>query len=107
MLVWATIGWTRNHSLVMQSAPQKPEVVYRRTPANSPTASLESTRRGIAPAIIFLITGFLLLLGLISAVGYKSVQLMSSISFRSREITVQRSARLNLLWDLRLRVTRL
>ena len=49
---------------LMQPAPQKQEMVYRRKP---PTASSPKERRGFAPAITPLIIGFLLLLGLILA----------------------------------------
>src|ERR1044072_3204251 len=95
----------------MRSAKQKPEVVYRRMPppgsAETPTGSLDSGRRNIAPAIIFLITGFVLLLGLISTVGIRSVKLMDEIGNRGREVKIQRTALINLLWELRLKVTRL
>ncbi|HEV8427682.1 MAG TPA: ATP-binding protein [Pyrinomonadaceae bacterium] len=94
----------------MQPSPQKPEVVYRRTPdpeSSADAPSLEHGRRGIAPALTFLITGFLLLLGLISAVGFVSVRLMDDVGFRGRDVGVQRSARLSLLWELRFQVTRL
>jgi signal transduction histidine kinase len=95
----------------MQPAPQKqqPEVVYRRTtdPSSAtPSGSLDS-RRGIAPAITPLIVGFVLLLGLISAVGFLSVGLMNDVGFRARDVGLQRSGRLSLLWDLRLKVTKL
>lgn len=96
----------------MKPARQKhPEVVYRRTPEAGSSAnrssSFESWRRGIAPAITPLIIGFLLLLGLISAVGILSVRLMDSVSFEARDVRTQRAARLNLLWDLRASVTKL
>ena len=94
------------------SAPEKhPEIVYRRTPAvasadTSPDSSgLE--RRGLALALTPLIIGFALLLGLISAVGFLSVGLMDDVGFRARDVGMQRSGRLTLLWDLRLKVTRL
>jgi signal transduction histidine kinase len=96
----------------MQPAPEKrPEVVYRRTaqggPGNVRANSFESWRRGIAPAIIPLIVGFVLLLGIFAGVGYLSVREMDTVSFQARDVGRQRSARLNLLWDLRLGVTRL
>lgn len=96
----------------MQPAPEKrPEVVYRRTPDGGAGAvraqSFESWRRGIAPAIIPLIVGFALLLGIFAGVGYLSVREMDSVSFQARDVGRQRSARLNLLSDLRLGVTRL
>lgn len=92
----------------MDPEPQKqPEVVYRRTRTPGQSGSAESRGRGIAPAITPLIIGFVLLLGLISAVGYLSVRLMGDVGYRARDVGTQRSARLNLLWDLKLRVTRL
>ena len=95
----------------MQPAPHKPEVVYRRTPgpdsADRLTGPLESGRRNISPAIAFLIIGFVLLLGFISAVGFWSVKLMDDLGFQYRDVGAQRSARLSLLWELRLKVTKL
>lgn len=96
----------------MQPAPEKrSEVVYRRTPqgglGTARAQSFESWRRGIAPAIIPLIVGFVLLLGIFAGVGYLSVREMDKVSFQARDVGRQRSARLNLLWDLRLGVTRL
>src|ERR1700752_70490 len=95
----------------MQPAPHKPEVVYRRTPvpgsAETPTGPLESARRNVSPALTFLIIGFVLLLGLISAVGFWSVKLMDNVGFQYRDVGVQRSARISLLWELRLKVTKL
>lgn len=96
----------------MQPAPEKrSEVVYRRTPqgglGTARAQSFESWRRGIAPAIIPLIVGFALLLGIFAGVGYLSVREMDKVSFQARDVGRQRSARLNLLWDLRLGVTRL
>ncbi len=91
----------------MQSSPQKPEVVYRRTPADPTGGSFDLGRRGLAPALTFLIIGFFLLLGLISAVGFLSVRLMDDVGFQARDVGTQRSGRLSLLWELRLKVTRL
>ena len=96
----------------MDPTPQKhPEVVYRRTPeggvAPSAARSFESWKRGIAPAITPLIIGFVLLLGLISVVGFLSVKQMDSVSFEARDVRTQRVGRLNLLWDLRTAVDKL
>src|SRR6185503_6938477 len=93
----------------MQPAPHKPEVVYRRPPdpGSAETGALDSGRRSLAPALTFLITGFVLLLALISVVGFVSVRLMDDVGFRARDVGLQRSGRLTLLWDLRLKVTRL
>lgn len=94
----------------MQPAPHKPEVVYRRTPdpgsAEAPGPN-DSDRRSVAPALTFLIIGFVLLLGIILTVGIVSVRLMTDVGFQAREVGRQRSGRLTLLWELRLHVTRL
>ena len=95
----------------MKPAPNKhPEVVYRRMPVpgsagNNPDA--EPAGRGLALALTPLIVGFVLLLGLISAVAFISVRLMDDIGLRAREVGLQRTGRLTLLWDIRLNVTRL
>jgi signal transduction histidine kinase len=93
----------------MQPADKHPEVVYRKTP--NPEArrvrSALSSLRGYAPALIPLIIGFLLLLGLIYGLGYLSLRKMSDVTFRARDVSNQRIARLNLLFDLRLKVTQL
>ena len=96
----------------MQPAPEKhPEVVYRRTPEGGFSARrasvFESWRRGLAPAVTPLIIGFLLLLALISAVGLIGVRLMDAVSNEALDVGRQRSARLNLLWDLHAGVTKL
>ena len=61
----------------------------------------------MAPALTPLIIGFVLLLGLISTVGFFSVRLMDSVGFTARDVGTQRSARWTLLWELRLKVTKL
>jgi signal transduction histidine kinase len=96
----------------MQSAPEKrPEVVYRRTPHGGPPtvrpSPFESWRRGLAPAVTPLIIGFLLLLGLIFAVGLWSVRFTAAVSDEAYDVGRQRSGRLSLLWDLHASVTRL
>jgi len=96
----------------MRPSPDKhPEVVYRRTPppgsGASQSGSVESWMRGIAPAITPLIIGFVLLLVLISGVGFLSLGLMDNVGSQAREVGIQRTGRLNLLWDLRLAVTKL
>jgi signal transduction histidine kinase len=96
---------------VMQPAPDKhPEVVYRRMPtpgSSENNAEIEPESRGLALALTPLIIGFVLLLGLISAVAFISVRLMNDVGFRAREVGLQRTGRLNLLWDIRLKATRL
>ncbi|HET6974430.1 MAG TPA: ATP-binding protein [Pyrinomonadaceae bacterium] len=95
----------------MKPAPNKhPEVVYRRLPvpgSSENNAEAEPENRGLALALTPLIIGFVLLLGLISAVAFISVRLMNDVGFRAREVGLQRTGRLNLLWDVRLKVTRL
>ncbi len=92
----------------MQPAPRKPEVVYRRSSvAQTPADPLDAGRRSVAPALTFLIIGFVLLLGLILTVGVVSVRLMGDVAFHTRDVGDQRSARINLLWELRFRVTQL
>lgn len=54
-----------------------------------------------------MIIGFLLLLGLISAVGFLSVRLMDATSNEALDVGRQRSGRLTLLWNLQAAVTRL
>ncbi len=96
----------------MQPTPDKhSEVVYRRMPdagaAAPASGSAESGRGGVAPAITPLIIGFLLLLALISGLALLSVNLMDNVGFQARDLALQNSARLSLLLDLRLKVTKL
>ena len=96
----------------MDPTPQKhPEVVYRRTveggAGGSSARSFESWRRGIAPAVVPLVIGFLLLLGLITFVGFSSVRRVGAVAFEARDVGTQRLGRLNLLWDLRTAVDKL
>lgn len=94
----------------MQPSPQKPEVVYRRpsepdATGNSPDSARR--RRGFSPAITPLIIGFLLLLGLILALGIKSANQMENVGFSTQEKGLDYSARLNLLANLRLKFAEL
>ena len=111
MLASVTIGWTQSLKRYMRPTPEKPTVVYRRMPEGGPNATrssrFESWRRGLAPAVAPLIVGFLLLLGLIFAVGLWSVRLTNTASNDVLEVGRQRSGRLNVLWDLHAGVTRL
>jgi signal transduction histidine kinase len=89
---------------------KNPAVVYRRPPeggAGGAPRSFESWRRGIAPAVVPLVIGFVLLLGLITTVGLLSVSLTRDVSFEARDIHTQRLGRLTLLWNLRKAVDRL
>src|SRR5687767_7292515 len=93
----------------MQPSEKHSQVVYRKTPdpnAPRPQSALSSLR-GFAPALWPLIIGFLLLLGLISGLGIMNVRRMDEVGFQSRDLALQRLARLNYLLELRLKVTRL
>jgi len=95
-----------------QSPPSdKPaEVVYRRVPSpdsEPPPESLQVRAREIAPAITPLVIGFLLLLALIATLSLWSVQIMTDVSFEARSLEGQYTARLSLLLNLRLAITKL
>ena len=93
----------------MEPPEKHPEVVYRKTPNREATGvkSALSSLRGFAPTLVPLIVGFLLLLVLISGLGFLTVQRIDSVSFYARDQAFQRTARLSLLLDLQLKVTRL
>lgn len=86
---------------------KKPEVVYRRTP--DPATAFGTTERapGYAPAIVPLITGFLLLLALIAVLGFLSSTKMDDVGSNARMTTREYSTRLGNLLDLRLNLTKL
>ena len=86
------------------AAPQKQETVYRRKPYSG-TRSGE--RRGFSPAITPLIIGFLLLLGLILALGLRSTNKMRDIGMSAQDRALGYSTHLGLLMDLRLKVNQL
>lgn len=92
------------------------EVVYRRAAAAEGTepgvsSSAVSRARGrsrqIAPAISPLIFGFTVLLALILTLGYLSVRRMDDVSFRVLDLEHQHAAKLGLLLQLRLGLTKL
>lgn len=96
----------------MSPAPKKEsEVVYRRSPApgeaSLSTRTSESEAHGIAPTITPIVIAFLLLLGLITALGLLSIRQMDLVVFNARNLGVQNSARQNVLQDLRLAITKL
>jgi signal transduction histidine kinase len=64
-------------------------------------------RRGVAPALMPLIVGFLLLLGLILVLGLKSAKKMDDVGSNAVNSALEYSARLNLLVDLRLKFAQL
>ena len=92
----------------MQPA-EKPEVVYRRRPDpnSARPAGPVSILRGFAPALLPLVVGFLLLLAVISVLGVRNVSKMDEVALDARELSRQHSARLGLLLNLRLAVTKL
>ncbi len=103
-----------NNTATPPTAKAGSEVVYRRVepggeggPNPQTPKSVRSRAREIAPAITPLIIGFTLLLGLISVLGYLSVQRMNEVSFRVLDLEHQHSARLGLLLRMRLAVTKL
>ncbi len=94
----------------MQPADKHPEVVYRKTPSADDRRRVRSTLsrlQGFAPALAPLIVGFLLLLGLIYGLGYLALREMRNVTFQADDVSSQRLARLQLLYDLRLKVTQL
>ena len=93
----------------MQPVEKRPEVVYRRRPDPHAVraAAQASMLRGFAPALMPLVVGFLLLLALISFLGLRSGSQMEKVAFEARELTRVHSARLSLLLDMRLKVSKL
>ena len=91
----------------------QPRVVYRRTDGTaSPTPSLlpranSVWARKVAPAIMPLIVGFLLLLILIFMLAFLSVRRMDEVSVAVLDLEQQHAAKLSLLLNLRLAVTKL
>jgi signal transduction histidine kinase len=89
----------------MKPAPEKhSEVVYRRTPDPGSAAGSTERRRGYAPAIAPLIVGFLLLLGLILALGLRSASQVDGVGVSSRQLNLEYSTRLVRLLDLKLKL---
>jgi signal transduction histidine kinase len=92
-----------------------PTVVYRRLegpeetlpPGASHPALPSVWSRELAPAIMPLIIGFLLLLILIYVLGFLSVRRMDEVSVSVLALEQQHAAKLNLLLNLRLAVTKL
>jgi signal transduction histidine kinase len=86
----------------MQPEQKKPEVVYRRTP--DPRSGGSSERGpGYAPALAPLIIGFLLLLVVISVLGYKSANKTTDVSLNARDSNMRYYTQLSRLLDVRLR----
>ena len=94
----------------MRPAKKKPDIVYRRTAEPLPpreTAAGDLGRRALLRAITPLIIGFLLLLVLIAGLGLRSAAQMENVGTNARELALGYSARLNLLSELRLKLTKL
>src|SRR5690348_18161663 len=90
----------------MQPAEKKSEVVYRRRnlPAALPSAEAATTdlaKRAFVRAITPLIIGFLLLLGLISWLGWRSAKEMEQVGENCRDLASRTSVSQNLSSDLR------
>jgi len=91
----------------------QPRVVYRRTDATESATQSSSPRangvwaRKLAPATMPLIVGFLLLLILIFTLGFLSVRRMDEVSVAVLDLEQQHTAKLSLLLNLRLAVTKL
>src|SRR6266446_5782426 len=94
-------------------ANDQPRVVYRRADTTEgATRSLSARVNGIsgrelAPAIMPLIVGFLLLLILIFVLGLLSVRRMDEVSVAVLDLEQQHGAKLSLLLNLRLSITKL
>src|SRR5690349_2602434 len=91
----------------MQPAEKKPEVVYRRadlprtlSPDESATADL--AKRAFVRTVTPLVVGFLLLLGLISALGWRSAKEMELVGENARDLASRTAVWQQLLSDLRL-----
>ena len=87
-------------------------VVYRRIdadPTQSPVPSSPKRHwaRRVAPAVTPLFLGFLVLLILISVLGFLSVRRMDEVSVAVLDLEQQHAAKLSLLLKLRLAVTKL
>jgi signal transduction histidine kinase len=96
----------------MQPAEKKPEVVYRRpvdahTPPPQAAIVADLARRAFVRAITPLVIGFLLLLGLISVLGWRSANQMEQVGNSASVLITQYFHKQNQLVELRVRVFRL
>jgi len=94
--------------------PNEPQVVYRRTdsPDGEPSDAGSQTPRPssgrlLAPALTPLLIGFTLLLIVISVLGYLSIRKIDGVGFAVLDLERQYAARLSLLLEMRLALTRL
>jgi signal transduction histidine kinase len=95
----------------MQPAEKKPEVVYRKADVRMPPPEAEVVadlaKRAFVRAITPLIIGFLLLLGLISVLGWRSANQMEQVG-NNASIRITRYFELqNMLIELRLKLAQL
>jgi signal transduction histidine kinase len=96
----------------MQPAETKTEVVYRRKrlAGSLPTdesATADLAKRAFVRAIAPLVIGFLLLLALITGLGWRSANEMEQVGQDARDLASQTAARQGLLSDLRLKTAQL
>jgi signal transduction histidine kinase len=96
----------------MRPAEKKPEIVYRRMagqhgPPSESTVVADLARRAFIRAITPLIIGFLLLLGLISGLGWRSANQMEQVGNNASTLITQYFNRQSLLVDLRLKLSAL
>ena len=92
----------------MESAPQKPEVVYRKTPdPRSGLSSLPEQGPGYAPAIVPLVIGVLILLAVILVLAIKSANQFAEVSSNARTVTLRYSTQLSNLLEARLKALNL
>lgn len=88
--------------------PVNRDPVNRRVEAGtSPVDDIRSRAREIAPTVLPLLMAFTALLVLIFVLGYLSVRRMDEVSTTARDLQQQHSARLGLLLELRLALTKL
>lgn len=95
----------------MQPAPKKPQVVYRRADVRRPPPEgavvADLAKRAFVRAITPLIIGFLISLGLISVLGWRSANQMEQVGNSASSLISQYFNRQNLLVELRLRLFQL
>ena len=96
----------------MRPSPKKEsELVYKRTPTAGEVApAIERRERrasGIAPTVTPIVIAFLLLLGLITALGLLSARQMELVADAAQNLISQNSAHKTILLNLRLAVTKL
>jgi signal transduction histidine kinase len=94
----------------MQPKDKKPEVVYRRrrlpgARSAEDTATADLARRAFVRTVTPLVIGFLLLLGLISALGWRSAIQMDRVGRDARELSFQSSVWQSVLSDLRVNIS--